>query len=292
MHQFDEFESHAEPWAPCDNHGHGPRCQGDRTFSGRISCMLVFERLRERHDRVAVPLISLAGGRVVDPSVPIKCAYGDDGSTWRASGGCYSRWCDRNHPFQTAAGRSSQRPCGLGGKNEIDAAWRPRDLDKMLQLHMEHSQPYHPPRFYSGYNELIYDSATYNDALPRTIEAFFVVKNKWINPNGQTFQRHRRFLAQYGKSAEQVPLLIFDPHDWTSPFASQTLDSALLLDAHAPEGDSESACDAPGLGYQERMACLLSPRPHRHRPDQQFTCRCGSHLLLLIFVRPTGRVSL
>lgn len=253
MHQFDEFESHDEPWAPCDTHGHGPQCHGHRNFAGRISCMLVFQQLRARSDRVAVPMISLAGGIVVDPSVPIKCAYGDDGSTWRAPGGCFPSWCDRHHPQLPG-----QRYCGLGGKDAINAAWRPLDLDVMLRLHMEHGQPYHKPRFYSGYNELVYDSRTYNGALPRTIEAFFVVKSRWINPEGQTFQRHRRFLAQYGKSAEQVPLLIFDPHNWEAPFATQTLDAALLPDAFAPEGDSESACDDPALAYQERMDCLLS----------------------------------
>ena len=85
-----------------------------------------------------VPLISLGGGMVVDPSIGLNCAYGDDGSTYRAPGGCYNRWCDRRNPFPN--NWNGAPPCGFGGNSQVQAAWRPADLDKMLALYNEHSQ--------------------------------------------------------------------------------------------------------------------------------------------------------
>lgn len=77
IHQFDGYESLELPWAPCDTDGHGPACRGNE-LKGRMSAMVVFKDMRERWDRKAIPLISLRGGVVVRPSVPLKCAYGDE----------------------------------------------------------------------------------------------------------------------------------------------------------------------------------------------------------------------
>ena len=76
MHQFDDFESSFEPWAPCDRNGQGPQCKNK--FEGRISCFLVFRDMRLRRDRVAVPLISNDGGMVISDGVQPKCVFGDE----------------------------------------------------------------------------------------------------------------------------------------------------------------------------------------------------------------------
>ena len=51
------------------------------------------------------------------------------------------------------------------------------------------------PSFYSGYNELVYSSSEWNDHLPNTIEAFFVIPSAgdW-NAIFTTQKRHRSFL--------------------------------------------------------------------------------------------------
>ena len=81
-------------------------------------------------------------------------AYSSPGcsaSTYRAPSGCYEQWCDPQQPWDGHDGN----PCGFGGRDEIDRNWHPYDLDKMLELYTLHSQPYKPPQFYSGYNELV-----------------------------------------------------------------------------------------------------------------------------------------
>lgn len=75
-----------------------------------------------RRDRVALPLISNAGGVIVNPSIQIKCAYGDDGSTWRAPGGCYDHWCDPNNPWQKGGDANGGKPCGFGPRDKINHA--------------------------------------------------------------------------------------------------------------------------------------------------------------------------
>ena len=152
MHQFDNFEARDKQWAPCDNSPQYP-CNGG-SFSGRISTFLIFRGMHARRDRVAIPLISMGGGVVVDPNIKLKCAYGDDGSTYKAPGGCYQQWCDAHNPFRGG------HPCGFGGANQIDHAWHSYDLSAMLRLYNEHSQHYKRPQFYSGYNELVYDASS------------------------------------------------------------------------------------------------------------------------------------
>jgi len=212
MHQFDNFEANGRPWAPCDGSWQY-KCKGG-SFAGRMSTMIVFKSMHERRDRVAVPLIGWGGGIVVAPDIKVKCAYGDDGSTYRANGGCYDNWCDPGNPWRGG------NPCGFGGANTIDHAWHSYHLSSMLELYNKHSQHYRSPQFYSGYNELVYDAHDWNSHLPHTVEAFFgLFTQNGYNPNGATARQHRAFLQQYGVSDQDIPLLDFDPRNWNAPFS-------------------------------------------------------------------------
>lgn len=218
MHQFDGIsESGAQPWAPCDTRGHGVQCHNG--YPGRMSCILSFKSMQNRRDRKAVPLISMAGGVVVNPQIRLKCAYGDDGSTYRTNDGCYGQWCNPRDPFRGSSAWG--KPCGFGGSGQINAAWHGQDIGKMLELWNKHSQPYRSPQWYSGYNELVYDSREWNDHLPTTVEAFFVIKGGRFDPNGLTVRSHRAFLRKYQLSSDDVPLLSFDPYNWNAPFSAQ-----------------------------------------------------------------------
>jgi len=177
--------------------------------------------MRERSDRVAVPLVGYGGGVVVSPDVPIMCAYGDDGSTWRAPYGCYdSFWCDPANVWYGDYDSNGHKPCGFGGRDQVSHAWQGKHLGKMLELYRHHSQPYRSPGFYSGYNELVYASNSWNPRLPHTVEAFFYVRGQDWDRNGPTAEKHRQFLRQYGLTTDDVPLLSFDPANFNAPFSA------------------------------------------------------------------------
>lgn len=108
-------------------------------------------------------------------------------------------------------------PCGFGVAHQVRRAWKPEDLKTMMEMYITHSQPYKPPAFYSGYNELVYASADWNARLPDTIEAFWYLKASWGHQ--QVMEAHQRFLSKYQLTAADVPLLQFDPGDWQHPFS-------------------------------------------------------------------------
>lgn len=218
MHAFDRIsEAQWAPWAACDAHGHGPQCHNG--YTGRMSCFLSFQRMRDRRDRVAVPFPQWGGGVVASPTLRLKCAYGDDATTAHTWNGCYGQWCDRNDPWKHGSGGS---PCGFGSAGQVHANWHPEDLDKMLSLWNRYSQHYQAPGWYSGYNELVYDSSEWNRHLPHSIEAFYIMAEhcelSWWRTHDDTIHRHQAFLRQYGVSANEIPLLCVSPSKWDAPF--------------------------------------------------------------------------
>ena len=109
----------------------------------------------------------------------------------------------------------------------VHGSWRPADLDVMLDLYRLRSMPYAPPRFYSGYNELVYSSQVWNDALPDIIEAFFTIPNQGSWAVARTRDIHRQFLETWKRSEAEVPLLSFDPARWEGPFQPLDTDSKI-----------------------------------------------------------------
>ena len=70
-----------------------------------------------------------------------------------------------------------------------------------------------------SYNEIVLDSASWIEHMPRTIEAVFYNAGgtDW-HPAAKTL--HGKLLAAYGLTAEQVPLLRYDPkRDLSTPFS-------------------------------------------------------------------------
>ena len=163
--------------------------------------------MRERQDRKAVPLISWGGGIIVSPTIRLQCAYGDDGSSYRApDAGCYHEFCSKDDVWR---GGKDGHPCGFG--SDVQRSWHPEDLDTMLRLYNRHSQPFKWPSFYSGYNELVYGHEEWNSHLPHTIEAF-------VGTGALAREQRRGFIDAYGLRDDEVPLLAFDANDWETPF--------------------------------------------------------------------------
>ena len=192
----------------------------------RISTMIIFQSMRERHDRVAVPMIfARGGGVVVSPNVwdgnltGLQCLYGDDGATYQVPGGCWKPFCDPSHPERSQSKDGSL--CGFGGNDKVRNAWRPEDLSTMLALYGVHSQPYRAPSWFSGYNELVWSSKEWNAHLPSTIEAFFLIANQeeqYYSTIGVVARAHEDFARHY--RTRDVPLLAFDPTNFNCPFSA------------------------------------------------------------------------
>ena len=68
--------------------------------------------------------------------------------------------------------------------------------------------------------QVIVNSRSVNDHLPHSIQGFFVMQGASAAADGYSnvVNAHRAFLSEYGLSADEVPLLTFNPSSWDAPF--------------------------------------------------------------------------
>ena len=223
MHQFDRLELKGQPWLSCNYH-----CDNElngQSLTGRISTSIMYGGMQHRDDRVAVPLVSNDGGIIAHPQkIIVECAFGIDGATVGLNGGphgdgCPAYFCDPSGNIE------ANGFCGFWGAPP-NAAWAPKDLGKMLELHQQFGEPYGEPGYHSGYNEAVVDGLSWNANMPNTIEAFFMLEgagveltpDKGRGQAGYAREAHRNFLERYDLTEEEVPLLAFDPSRWSKPF--------------------------------------------------------------------------
>lgn len=121
-------------------------------------------------------------------------------------------WCDDVH--------ADQFPC----------AWRPSDTQKMLEkrelLRASGRKPEHKlfddNKFYI---EAIFDAEAFVRNLPASIEAVFYMdgdcSDSMAGPKCEQYARdaHANILDHFQLTAEELPLLRFDPWDWWAPFS-------------------------------------------------------------------------
>ena len=236
MHQLDGLENVGSEWEFCT--GNSCKCQS-MYIPGRISASIIYQSLRSRADRCAIPLpFRDRGGVLLNPSsgFELECIYGIDGGTLRHTDpthpGCSAQFCETRRMFdangEAYETRWSQESrwseCGFMSAPAV--AWAPSDLKKMLQMHREKGNTYKAPGWHSGYNEVILSSGKYNDLLPRSVLAFFVVEGHETFSLGDPYNHavdmrhvHADFLAKFGLSASEVPLLRFEPANWEAPFS-------------------------------------------------------------------------
>ena len=103
MHQLDGLENVGSEWEFCT--GNACKCQSI-DIPGRISASIIYQSLRSRADRSAIPLpFGDRGGVLLNPSsgFELECIYGIDGGTLRHTDpthpGCSAQFCETRRMF-------------------------------------------------------------------------------------------------------------------------------------------------------------------------------------------------
>ena len=141
-----------------------------------------------------------------------NCQVGSDENSDCVPGcGNPPEWCDPNEGLI-----NGWCQCGFAwscGQQNTPRPWRPEDLGVMLERHATFGDQYKGIGTYSGYNEVIVESAAWRASLPDAVEAFFAVSG-----GDEDFVRgaHQQFAQRYG--AGKAPLVRLDPQRWDQPF--------------------------------------------------------------------------
>lgn len=243
LHSLDGYDVVDAPWHPswggsmqesCRDFADG-RCAGP---GDRVSASFIYHAESKRADRTRIPLFNDAPGFILRPdAVTLLCSYADDGGSQSANchppgvsdecvPGCTHSdgYCDPSQGIDAV--QDGWCRCSIDWCRMRPQPWAAEDLGLMLQQHQKHGATYRGEYgMNSGYNEVILDGAKWDESLPRTIEAVFIVagSNEAAAVAGRRV--HRDFLAAYfngtansSSSNSGVPLLELNQSDWERPF--------------------------------------------------------------------------
>ena len=93
--------------------------------------------------------------------------------------------------------------CEPGSRRNWGCAWAGNQLSYMLKQQDE-------VRARGGYNEVVLDAEAWTAHLPDTVLAFFTLPQSNAGYRARSIEVHQRFLAEQHRSADQVPLLLYD----------------------------------------------------------------------------------
>ncbi|KAL1511623.1 hypothetical protein AB1Y20_006415 [Prymnesium parvum] len=253
LHHFDGYENPVHWWRPCpeectkeypltlrgglsklrDAHRSRKRCSLCQRLGDRFSAVVV-NRAQQRRDGRRITVVTHHPGVLLRPSATkLLCAYGGDGwtmrmncrqpSLWRRATaaqcvpGCGDppEWC-----IPSAERRAGCR-CDVGPKCTVPPRpVKPEALGWLLDEHARVGAPSEGVDTFTGYVELVVDSAPLMARPAEPIEAFFFVASNTTNSSRRTACRvHAAFLRHFKLDACHVPLLELRTDNWESPFA-------------------------------------------------------------------------
>ena len=197
LRQFDNTESHEEPWRGCPRGGPTDSNNDCNIFGNRLSASVIFPEQRRGSIDASIPLFAVSSGVIFNPTaIGITCAYSNDGGSRGRSDGCGTDWCPATRG--ATDGWCDGRPHA------------PANLKNALKGSLSRG----------GYNEVIIDSQHLQSKLPQAIAAFFFVRGQ---PKDTIVKAHRAFIAKYstkGVTEATVPLVELDDKNWDAPFSA------------------------------------------------------------------------
>lgn len=238
IHTVDSREAEGREWAPA----------ADRAW---MSSSILSSVLRRTY--ATIPLFSYDSGVILDPAhAVVTCAYGMDASTLVAhkETGCQAVEEGKRGQWQRcepdAVGDCSLRTrantCGfhyVHGWSTGATAWRPEDVYRMLECQSHLGRDAELEKWH-GYNELVVAAEPWRTHLPHSIEAVALIDcvrgepNHYFGnpkrpggvPTAHTCDEahevgrrlHRAFMAAYGLSEDELPLVLLRRDHWEEPF--------------------------------------------------------------------------
>ena len=192
LRQFDATEDNAKPWRGCPNgnvrDGAGNECA---IYGGRFSASIINQQIGAHLFSKTEP------GTIYSPSsgLFLRCAYASDGGTRASTDGC------KNSDFC-----SNPMDAWCDGKPH-----RPEELGNILV-----------PR--GGYNEVIIDTQSVEEHLPKAVAAFFYMKGGGLVASSRKKRVEairEQFLGEYGNAvkSKSFPLVMIDLRNRNEPFS-------------------------------------------------------------------------
>jgi len=177
---FDQLEDGERPWLPLH----------DSPVSDRFASSLI----NRKHPDI---YSSGVGGIVISwAAVSINCAY-------YADGGSQKQTCSPPGRSPRCMPGCTRGFCDPKSWRNWGCAWRGEHLQNMMEQ-MDST------RANGGYNEVVLDSARWKEHLPNTVLAVFTLPESNPGFRERAIKAHRLFLSDTGRTAEQVPLLMYD----------------------------------------------------------------------------------
>ena len=195
VHQFDGQEAHPKRWLPCP--------------STKTWCAKFRDRFAASLINAQLPYVFNDAGGLIFRMFPssanrIFCSFGGDGGTM-------TNMC--RPPGETATclpGCWRDKPNWCTPTKTYQCAFKPGDLGMMQHSHLTQRDPAH-------YNEVILSTEHYVRHLPRSLEAMFV-QDLQSSDYHDTRRAHSLLLEEYGLTAQDIPLLLFNQHNLHTPF--------------------------------------------------------------------------
>eukprot|EP00962_Isochrysis_galbana_P030666 scaffold9945_cov138-Isochrysis_galbana.AAC.2 len=145
-------------------------------------------------------------GFIINPALAdVRCIFPRDGGTQNTPGACKAR-CDLTP----------------GANNPGVCSYYPPDLHVMFTV-MPADRSCERRCEPGGMNEVVMAPEEWRAQMPYTLLGFFVKPS--ADPSGAERRKVERirslFLAQYGMQPGEAPVLLYDPHDRITPWASE-----------------------------------------------------------------------